>query len=67
MGGADRTVPLKDARRLAAAAAEGTRSLEIAAADHTRGHTVDPDAYEAAVEGHLREAFAATRPGPEGP
>jgi pimeloyl-ACP methyl ester carboxylesterase len=64
-GGQDRTVPLEDARRLVAAAPEGTRHLVIDGADHGTGHAVDPDAYEAAVTGLLREAFAATRPDPE--
>jgi len=58
----DRTVPIDEARRLAAAAPPGTRHLVIAGADHGAGHRTDPVAYEAAVTGLLREAFAAARP-----
>ena len=64
-GTGDRTVPIKDARRLVAKAPRGTRHVEIAGADHARGHAVDAAAYEAAVTGLLREAFAAARPDPE--
>ncbi len=64
-GTADRTVPIKDGRRLVANAPGGSRHLEIAGADHAQGHVVDPEAYEAAVTGLLREAFAAARPDPE--
>jgi uncharacterized protein len=64
-GTADRTVPIKDARRLVAKAPPGTRHLEIPGAAHAQGHAVDAPAYEAAVTGLLREAFAATRPDPE--
>jgi uncharacterized protein len=64
-GARDRTVPIRDARRLVAAAPAGTRRLEIADAEHAAGHEVDPAAYEAAVTGLLREAFGATRPDPE--
>jgi pimeloyl-ACP methyl ester carboxylesterase len=61
-GDRDRTVPLRDARRLVAAAPAGARHLVIAGADHGAGYATDPAAYEAAVEGLLREAFGATRP-----
>jgi fermentation-respiration switch protein FrsA (DUF1100 family) len=61
-GDADRTVRPRDADRLAAAAPEGTRRLVVAGADHARGHAVDPEAYEAAVTGLLRDAFRAARP-----
>jgi pimeloyl-ACP methyl ester carboxylesterase len=64
-GGRDRTVPLKDGRRLAKAAPEGSRHVVIDAADHAEGHAVDPVAYEAAVNGLLRDAFRATRQAPE--
>jgi pimeloyl-ACP methyl ester carboxylesterase len=57
----DRTVPIRDARRLAAAAPAGTRHLVIAGAGHAAGHAVDPAAYESAVESLLREAFSGTR------
>lgn len=56
-GTADRTLPLKEARRLVARAPDGVRHLEIAGADHALGHRVDPAGYEAAVTGFLREAF----------
>jgi pimeloyl-ACP methyl ester carboxylesterase len=58
----DRTVPIDEARRLASVAPPGTRHLVIAGADHGAGHRTDPVAYEAAVTGLLREAFAAVRP-----
>jgi pimeloyl-ACP methyl ester carboxylesterase len=61
-GSADRTLPIDDARRLVAAAPPGTRFLEIEGADHARGHTVDPQGYEAAVTALLREAFRLARP-----
>jgi pimeloyl-ACP methyl ester carboxylesterase len=57
----DRTVRLKDGRRLAAAAPKGTRHLVVEGAGHALGHAVDPDAYEAAVTSLIREAFAAAR------
>ena len=60
-GDADRTVPLRDALRLAAAAPAGARHLVIAGADHAAGHATDPVAYEAAVESTLRGAFSGTR------
>jgi pimeloyl-ACP methyl ester carboxylesterase len=60
-GDRDRTVRPRDARRLARAAPEGTRTLEIAGADHAAGHRVDPAAYEAAVSSLLRDAFRAAR------
>jgi pimeloyl-ACP methyl ester carboxylesterase len=61
-GASDRTVPIRDARRLVAAAPQSTRHIEIERADHAAGHAVDPDAYEAAVTGLLRDAFGAARP-----
>jgi pimeloyl-ACP methyl ester carboxylesterase len=60
-GEQDRTVPIRDARRLAAAAPAGTRHLVIPGADHAAGHETDPAVYEAAVEGLLRGAFGSTR------
>ena len=60
-GEEDRTVPIRDGRRLAAAAPPGTRHLVIAGADHGAGHATDPVAYEAAVEGLLRDAFTGAR------
>ncbi len=60
-GAADRTVPLRDARRLAAAAPPGTRQVVIDAADHGLGHATDPARYEQEVTGLLRAAFARAR------
>ncbi|MCJ7712815.1 MAG: alpha/beta hydrolase [Chloroflexi bacterium] len=60
-GAQDRTVPIYDARRLAAAAPPGTRHLVISGADHGAGHATDPAVYEAAVEELLREAFTGAR------
>lgn len=61
-GVADRTVPIRDARRLVAAAPPGARHLEIPGADHGEGHRVDPGRYEAEVTNLLRTAFVAARP-----
>jgi pimeloyl-ACP methyl ester carboxylesterase len=58
----DRTVPIADARRLAAAAPPGSRHLVIPGADHGAGHRTDPAGYEAAATGLLRAAFLAARP-----
>jgi pimeloyl-ACP methyl ester carboxylesterase len=58
-GDADSTVPIDDARRLAALAPAGTRHLEVAGAEHGRAHAVDPTGYAAAVTEHLRSAFAS--------
>ena len=60
-GDADRTVPIRDAGRLAAAAPAGTRHLVIEGADHAQGHHLDAGRYEGAVTGLLREAFATGR------
>ena len=60
-GDADRTVPLKEGSRLAAAAPAGTRHLVIAGADHGEGHATDPARYESEVSDHLRVAFGGAR------
>jgi pimeloyl-ACP methyl ester carboxylesterase len=60
-GTADRTLPIRHGRRLAAAAPEGSRHVEIKGADHGLGHATDPATYEAAVSGLLREAFRVAR------
>lgn len=60
-GGADRLIPLADARRLASAAPAGTRHLVIEGAGHSAAHATAPATYEAAVTGFLRTAFRATR------
>lgn len=56
-GGADATVPLADARRLAAAAPPGTDQLEVAGATHAGAHRHDPAVYEARTTSHLQTAF----------
>jgi pimeloyl-ACP methyl ester carboxylesterase len=61
-GTEDRTVRMEDADRLASAAPSGSRRLVIEGAGHGQGHAVDPDAYEAAVNALVREAFGAARP-----
>lgn len=58
-GDADWTVPLDDARRLAAAAPPGTVHWIVAGAEHGRAHETDPVEYEAHVTKHLRAAFAS--------
>jgi pimeloyl-ACP methyl ester carboxylesterase len=60
-GAADRLIPLKAARRLAAAGPSGTRHLVVDGADHARAHATDPAAWEAAAEELLRTAFRASR------
>lgn len=60
-GEADRTVPVEDGRRLAAAAPEGSRHLVIPRADHSAGHRVAPREYEWQVTAFLREAFSRAR------
>lgn len=60
-GEADRTVPVADGRRLAAAAPEGSRHMVIPGADHSAGHRVAPREYEWQVTAFLREAFAGAR------
>lgn len=64
-GDADSTVPIADARRLAAAAPSGAAHWIVAGAEHGRAHATDPRGYEARVTEHLRAAFAfASEPGP---
>lgn len=60
-GEADTTVPLGDARRLAAAAPPGTVHWIVPDAEHRQAHQVDRDGYEMGVARHLREAFASAR------
>jgi len=55
-GDADTTVPIADARRLAAAAPAGTTHLVIEGAGHAEAHATDPARYEAAVTAFLRHA-----------
>jgi fermentation-respiration switch protein FrsA (DUF1100 family) len=61
-GGADRLIPIRDARRLAAAAPAGSRHLVVDEAGHGDAHAIDAAAYEAGVEDLLRSAFVAGRP-----
>jgi len=60
-GGADRTLPIRHARRLVASAPPGTRHLVIDGADHGGSHGAEPARYEATVTSLLREAFAMAR------
>ena len=60
-GTRDRTVPVRDAKRLAAAAPAGTRQLLVEGAGHGEGHRIDPEGYEAAVTELLRSAFDRAR------
>jgi pimeloyl-ACP methyl ester carboxylesterase len=62
-GDADATVPIRDGRRLAAAAPTGTRHIVIDGADHGQGHAIDPARWEAEVAAHLRAAFEGARSG----
>ncbi len=60
-GSADRTLPLRDARRLAAAAPSGAQHLVVEGADHGLAHATDPAGYERAVVALLRSALGAAR------
>lgn len=60
-GETDTTVPVADARRLAAAAPTGTVHWIVPGAEHGQAHLTDPATYEAMVTEHLRGAFADAR------
>lgn len=60
-GEADTTVPLADARRLAAAAPAGTVHWIVPGADHGQAHEVDPAGYETRLTDHLRAALIVAR------
>ena len=60
-GEADTTVPLEDARRLAAAGGPTAALWTVAGADHSRSHATAPQDYERRVTDHLRMAFRAAR------
>jgi pimeloyl-ACP methyl ester carboxylesterase len=60
-GEADATVPLEDARRLAAAAGSSAEHWTVAGADHSSSHAAAPQDYERRVTDHLRMAFRAAR------
>lgn len=59
--GADSTVPLDDARRLAAAAPAKAIHWIVPGTEHSRAHATDPAGYESRVTDHLRSAFASAR------
>jgi len=60
-GERDTTVPLADARRLAAAAPPSAEYWEVPGAEHSGAHRVDPAAYETRATSHLRAAFLRGR------
>ncbi len=60
-GELDATVPLADARRLAALAPAGTDHWIVAGAGHSQAHQVDPAEYERRATRHLRMAFLDSR------
>ncbi|HET8784071.1 MAG TPA: alpha/beta fold hydrolase [Candidatus Limnocylindrales bacterium] len=60
-GEADRTVPLADARRLAAVAGPSGELWTVPEADHSRSHAVAGQDYERRVTDHLRMAFRNAR------
>jgi fermentation-respiration switch protein FrsA (DUF1100 family) len=60
-GEADTTVPVEDARRLAAAAGPTTELWTVPGADHSRSHAVAAQDYERRVTDHLRMAFRTAR------
>jgi uncharacterized protein len=62
-GDGDTTIPIKDARRLAAAGPPSTEHFVVPGAGHSAGHATDPGAYETRVEAFLRAAFADARGG----
>jgi pimeloyl-ACP methyl ester carboxylesterase len=58
-GEADTTVPVEDARRLAASAPDGTVHWIVPGAEHSRSHATDPVGYATRVTEHLRAGFAS--------
>ena len=62
-GEADTTVPIADARRLAAASPPGLEHWIVPEAEHRAAHRTDPAGYESRVTDLLRRAFAAGREG----
>jgi pimeloyl-ACP methyl ester carboxylesterase len=60
-GELDATVPLADARRLAAVAPSTAETWEVEGAEHSGGHRADPAAYESRTTDHLRTAFLGSR------
>jgi pimeloyl-ACP methyl ester carboxylesterase len=57
----DATVPLADARRLAAAAPPGTEHWVVPNAGHSDAHRADPAVYETCSTNHLQSAFLGAR------
>ena len=62
-GEADRTVPIADGRRLAAASGPSADHRTVPGADHSGGHHARPDEYETRVTDALRTAFLRARDG----
>jgi pimeloyl-ACP methyl ester carboxylesterase len=62
-GEADRTVPVRDGRRLAAAAGANAEHWVVPGAGHSGGHVTDPVGYETRVKRFLRAAFVDARAG----
>jgi pimeloyl-ACP methyl ester carboxylesterase len=66
-GTADRTVPLRAGRELAASGGRAVETWEVEGADHSASHATAPAAYEERVGAFLRRAFAAARPEADAP
>jgi pimeloyl-ACP methyl ester carboxylesterase len=60
-GEADRTVPLDEGKRLAAAAGPAAEHWTVPGADHAAAHATMPQEYEARVTETLRSAFVGAR------
>ncbi len=60
-GEADRTVPIRDGRRLAAVQGPAIAHWAVPGADHSASHRTAPGPYEERVSAFLRAAFAAAR------
>jgi pimeloyl-ACP methyl ester carboxylesterase len=62
-GEADRTVPIADGRRLAAAAGPSAEHWIVLGADHSAAHTTMPQEYETRVTDGVRSGFLRARDG----
>jgi pimeloyl-ACP methyl ester carboxylesterase len=60
-GAADRTIPLADGRRLAAAIGSRAEHWIVPGASHSAAHATDPTGYEKRVGAFLRRAFFDAR------
>jgi uncharacterized protein len=60
-GEADRTVPIREGRRLAGVPGPATEHWTVPGAGHSASHRTEPEAYEQRVGAFLRAAFAAAR------